>query len=109
MAVDWDRLVTLDDPRAVIATSLVPAGIPGAGDGDFTPRYDPDAARAELAAAGHPGGDGLAPITMITGGGGLDEAVAAYAVDYADQTERDHAELVTALRDGDFPPATVGR
>lgn len=42
-------------------------------------------------------------------GDDLDEAIAAYAVDYADQTERDHAELVTALRDGDFPPATVGR
>lgn len=76
MAVDWDRLVVLEDPRAVVATSLVPAGISGAGEGDFTPVHDPDAARAELAAAGYPGGDGLPPITMITGGGGLDEAVA---------------------------------
>jgi oligopeptide transport system substrate-binding protein len=76
MAVDWDRLVALDDPRAVVATSLVPAGISGAGEGDFTPVHDPDAARAELAAAGHPGGEGLPPITMITGGGGTDEAVA---------------------------------
>lgn len=77
MAVDWDRLVVLDDPRAVVATSLVPAGIGGAGEGDFSPAYDPDAARAELAAAGYPGGQGLPPITMITGGGGTDEAVAA--------------------------------
>jgi ABC-type transport system substrate-binding protein len=77
MAVDWDRLVILDDPRAVVATSLVPAGIGGAGEGDFTPVHDPDAARAELAAAGYPRGEGLSPITMITSGGGTDEAVAA--------------------------------
>jgi oligopeptide transport system substrate-binding protein len=76
MAVDWDRLVVLDDPRAVVATSLVPAGISGAGEGDFTPVHDPDAARAELAAAGFPGGAGLAPITMVTGGTGTDEAIA---------------------------------
>ncbi len=77
MAVDWDRLVRLDDADAVVATSLVPAGIAGAGEGDFTPRYDPDAARAELAAAGHPGGEGLPSITMVTSGGSMDVAVAA--------------------------------
>nr|WP_253669270.1 DUF2252 domain-containing protein [Streptoalloteichus tenebrarius] len=33
----------------------------------------------------------------------LDEAVARFAVRYADQTERDHAELVRAVRDGRLP------
>jgi uncharacterized protein (DUF2252 family) len=33
-------------------------------------------------------------------GGGLDEAIAGYAVDYADRTEADHAELVAAVRAG---------
>ena len=42
----------------------------GAATADLSPVHDPDAARAELAAAGYPGGEGLPPITMITGGGG---------------------------------------
>lgn len=33
----------------------------------------------------------------------LDEAVAAFAVTYADRTEADHAELVTAVRTGRLP------
>jgi oligopeptide transport system substrate-binding protein len=75
-AVDWDRLVLLVDDDATPATSLVPRGIPLRGDGDFTPRYDPDAARAELAAAGYPGGEGLGPITLVSSGSAYDEAVA---------------------------------
>lgn len=38
--------------------------------------------------------------------GKLDEAVAAFAVTYADQTERDHAELVTAVKAGALPAET---
>ena len=77
MAVDWDRLVRLDDAAAVIATSLVPVGIAPRTVEDLSPVHDPDAARAELAAAGYPGGEGLPPITMVTGGGGTDTAIAA--------------------------------
>ncbi|MFN8621871.1 MAG: peptide ABC transporter substrate-binding protein [Chloroflexota bacterium] len=77
MAVDWDRLVRLEDPDAAVATSIVPAGIGLRGDGDFRPVHDPDAARAELAAAGYPGGQGLPPITMITSGTGTDAGLAA--------------------------------
>jgi oligopeptide transport system substrate-binding protein len=76
MAVDWGRLVQLDDAGAIAATSLVPAGIGLRGSEDFSPPYDPAAARAELAAAGYPGGEGLGPITLVTGGGGVDAAMA---------------------------------
>ncbi len=37
----------------------------------------------------------------------LDEAVAEFAVKYADQTERDHALLVKAIRAGRLPVATI--
>jgi oligopeptide transport system substrate-binding protein len=77
MAVDWDRIVHLDDADAAVATSLVPAGITPRPAEDLSPRHDPEAARAELAGAGYPGGTGLPPITMITGGGATDAAVAA--------------------------------
>lgn len=76
-AVDWDRLVALSDPDAVIATSMVPAGIEGGGTADYSPRYDPDAARAALAAAGFPGGAGLPQVTLVTPGTALDDAVVA--------------------------------
>ncbi|GAB3577244.1 DUF2252 domain-containing protein [Amycolatopsis endophytica] len=36
----------------------------------------------------------------------LDEAIGRYAVRYADQTESDHAELVTAVKNGRFPANT---
>ncbi|WP_116111085.1 DUF2252 domain-containing protein [Amycolatopsis ruanii] len=36
----------------------------------------------------------------------LDEAIGRYAVRYADQTEADHAELVTAVKNGRFPAIT---
>ncbi len=74
-AVDWDRLVGLSDPDAVIATSMVPAGIEGGGTADYSPRHDPDAARAALAEAGFPGGEGFPPVTLVTSGTGLDAAV----------------------------------
>jgi oligopeptide transport system substrate-binding protein len=76
-AVDWSRLATLADPDAVTATSIVPEGIEGRGAGDFRPRYDPDAARAALAAAGYPGGAGFPEVTLVTSGTALDDAVVA--------------------------------
>jgi oligopeptide transport system substrate-binding protein len=76
-AVDWKRLVTLADQDAVPATSIVPAGIQLRGDGDFSPRYDPEAARAALAAAGFPGGAGFPDVTFVTSGTQYDAAIAA--------------------------------
>jgi oligopeptide transport system substrate-binding protein len=76
MAVDWRRLVRLEDPTAEPATSLVPVGIDGRSTGDFVPAYDVTAARAALAGAGYPNGSGFPPVTIVTSGGELEEAVA---------------------------------
>lgn len=76
-AVDWRRLVRLAHDDAVPATSIVPAGIDLRGEGDFMPRYDPDAARAALAAAGYPGGEGFPSVTFVTPGTLYDAAIAA--------------------------------
>lgn len=75
-AVDWRRIARLgaSDPSAV-ATSMVPPGIPGRSDTDFVPVHDPEAARALLADAGFPGGDGFPVVTLMTGGSQYDEAV----------------------------------
>lgn len=76
-AIDRERIVSLRDPLAQAATTIVPPGIPFRATEDLGPPYDPERARAELAEAGHPGGAGLAPIVMATTGSELDEAVAA--------------------------------
>jgi Uncharacterized protein conserved in bacteria (DUF2252) len=39
-------------------------------------------------------------------GGVIDEAIARFAAAYADQTERDHAALAAAARQGRIPVAT---
>jgi hypothetical protein len=36
----------------------------------------------------------------VGGGATFADAVTAFAIDYADQTERDHAQLVEAVKDG---------
>lgn len=75
-AVDWRRLAALDEPgSSVPATGMVPTGMPGAPAGDFLPPYDPEGARALLAEAGYPGGQGLDPISFIANGGGYDDAI----------------------------------
>jgi ABC-type transport system substrate-binding protein len=74
-AVDWDRAVLLavdSEP----ATSLIPAGIPGRSEEDFTPVHDPDAARAALAEAGYPEGEGFPPVTLTSEGMAYDQAIA---------------------------------
>jgi oligopeptide transport system substrate-binding protein len=77
-AVNWRRLVPLvAGQTATIATSLVPPGIPGRSDTDFLPRYDPDGARALLADAGYPGGNGFPETTFMTFGTPYDAAVTA--------------------------------
>lgn len=77
LAVDWDRLVRLTEPGTEPATSLVPAGVPGRSEADFSPRYDPPGARAALAEGGFPGGRGFPAVTLTTSGSAYDEAVAA--------------------------------
>jgi ABC-type transport system substrate-binding protein len=74
-AVDWDRIVRLGDPEDVRADSLVPAGIVGRSETDFRPEHDPAAARADLAAAGYPGGEGFPATTLVSAGLARDEAV----------------------------------
>jgi ABC-type transport system substrate-binding protein len=99
-AVDWRRLAVLDEVgSSVPATGMVPAGMPGAPDGDYLPPYDPSSARALLAAAGFPGGAGLPPITFITNGGRYDEGIVAMlrenlgvTIDYGTMDFREYLE-----------------
>lgn len=76
-AVDWRRIAALaaSDGSVEPANSMVPPGIPGRSDRDFLPPYDPDAARQLIADAGYPGGAGFPATTLMTFGGGFDEAV----------------------------------
>ena len=77
-AVDWKRLVTLAGPASQVpANSMVPSGIPGHPTRDFSPAYDPAAAKAALAEAGYPGGAGFPTVTLVTIGGAIDEGIAA--------------------------------
>lgn len=75
-AVDWKRMVRLGDAGEP-ATSIVPPGIPGRGDDDFAPVYDPDAARQLLADAGFAGGEGFPEVTIVSFGYGYEVTVAA--------------------------------
>lgn len=78
-AVDWRRIAALagSDGSVQVANSMVPPGIPGRSDQDFLPVYDPAGARALLADAGYPNGDGFPSTTLMTFGGGFDEAILA--------------------------------
>lgn len=78
-AVDWRRMVALGDREP--ATSMVPHGIPGRGDEDFRPPFDPEAARRLLAEAGFPDGAGFPEVPLVSNGYGFEVAV-------ADQLER---------------------
>ena len=77
MAVDWRRVAALagSDGSVTPANSMVPPGIPGRSDQDFLPPYDPDEARRLLAEAGFAGGSGFPNTTLMTFGGGFDEAI----------------------------------
>jgi ABC-type oligopeptide transport system substrate-binding subunit len=75
MAVDWRDLAGLAGETEPL-TSLLPPGMPGRTGVDHLLPYDPEAARDELAGAGHPGGAGLEPLTLATYGVGPAEAIA---------------------------------
>ncbi len=76
-AVDWKRIVALAaGARSSPATSMVPPGIPGRSERDFSPKHDPEAARAALAAAGYPRGAAFPEVTLVNGSG-YDQAVLA--------------------------------
>ncbi len=75
-AVDWRRIVGLATPDAIPATSLVPPGIPGRGDADVLPAYDPEGARRLLAEAGFPDGKGFPETAIVTQGYAWDGPVA---------------------------------
>lgn len=74
-AVNWRRIVELTGDGSTPATSMVPPGIPGRPEGDYGPRYDPEAARRALAEAGYPGGAGFPPVAFVSGGTGWEEAI----------------------------------
>ena len=76
-AVNWRRLAALagSDGSVQVANSMVPPGIPGRSAADFVPSYDPAGARKLLAEAGYPGGAGFPQTTLLTSGGGFDEAI----------------------------------
>ena len=77
-AVDWQRIVALaSGGTAIPATSMVPPGIPGRSQRDFAPVHDSSAARADLAAAGYPGGAGFPEVTLVNSGSSYDEAILA--------------------------------
>jgi oligopeptide transport system substrate-binding protein len=79
MAIDWRRIAALASTSGadVVATSMVPPGIPGRSETDFLPKHDPGAARALLAEAGYPGGAGFPTVTFMTGGGTGDRGILA--------------------------------
>jgi oligopeptide transport system substrate-binding protein len=76
LAVDWGRIVDLSSQgTSVPATSMVPPGIQGRSDRDFSQHADPAQAKALLAAAGYPGGAGFPSVTYVSGGTGVDAGI----------------------------------
>ena len=76
LAVDWARLVNLASlGTSVPATSMVPPGIQGRSERDFSQHADPAQAKALLAAAGYPGGAFFPKVTYISGGSGIDAGI----------------------------------
>ena len=77
-AVDWARVTSLGAfGGQVPADSMVPPGIPGAGDATWWPAHDPAKARQLLADAGFPDGKGLPKIYFASGGSSVGGAIAA--------------------------------
>jgi oligopeptide transport system substrate-binding protein len=106
MAVDWTRLAAHDLGETPAVTTIVPPGVEARGQVDGRLPYDPEAARAELAAAGYPGGEGFPAVSLATYGIGPTAAIAQelereLGIDVAVEARSfdDHS----ALLDGETP------
>ncbi|SCK04972.1 MULTISPECIES: DUF2252 domain-containing protein [unclassified Streptomyces] len=99
----WDRVTDVDVPQRdfyvrqlhdwkgiVEPQDMVPKGM----------RVFGELCGATLARAHARSGDRIAIAAYLGGGDVLDRALAVFAEDYADQNERDHRALVTAVRKG---------
>lgn len=79
MALDRSALTEVIGPAAAVAGGLVPPGIP-----DYVPvaalEHDPDAARALLADAGFPGGEGLPAIELAVDNRAVHQQVATWVL-----------------------------
>ncbi len=76
MAVDWTRLADHDLGGTPVVTTIVPPGVEARGKVDGRLPYDPEAARAELATAGYPDGEGFPAVSLATYGIGPTAAIA---------------------------------
>ena len=106
MAVDWRGLAALEGTTEAPLTTIVPPGVTGRGDGDYLLSYDPEAARAELAAAGFPDGSGFPRVSLATYGVGPAEAIAvalARELGITVDVERRGFDDHGALLEGDTP------
>jgi len=119
LAVDWTRLAQAADD-ALPATSIVPPGVVARPDMAAALAHDPEAARAELAAAGYPAGEGFPAVSLATYGVGPAAAIASelgrelgIEVDVEVWSFDDHAALLdidtpamwTLAWSADFPHA----
>jgi oligopeptide transport system substrate-binding protein len=106
MAVDWDRLIAHDPGGTAAATAIVPPGVEARGQVDGRLPHDPEAARAELAVAGYPGGEGFPAVPLASYGIGPTAAIAqelerelGIEVAVENRSFDDHS----AMLDGDTP------
>lgn len=79
LALDRSQLAPIIGPASVVAPGFVPPGIP-AYDGASAGEPDVEAARALLAAAGFPGGEGFPKLELAVDARNVHEQVAAWVV-----------------------------
>ncbi len=79
LALDRAALTDVIGPASVVAKGFVPPGIPGY-EADSLLRHDPDEARALLAEAGYPGGEGFPEVELAIDARNVHEQVAAWVV-----------------------------
>ncbi|GAA1480925.1 DUF2252 domain-containing protein [Gordonia sinesedis] len=102
MFIGWTRVDGADYyVRQFRDGKVIPTG---AGIGDRLPQFA--AACGHVLARAHArSGDARAISDYLGKGGKLEDAVVAFAIAYAEQTERDHAQLAAAVADGTIPSA----
>jgi peptide/nickel transport system substrate-binding protein/oligopeptide transport system substrate-binding protein len=66
LALDRGALFGGNDPARTVPSGILPPGMPGYTREEKLFPCDPERARALLAEAGYPGGEGLPPIVMVT-------------------------------------------